>query len=186
VVVVAAVNDGSAAGTGRPLGAAGRIAVAGRGKDHGTTQSAEGVDRGAIEPLEGLAWTPDRCRQERQRNGDGGTRTLNPRVANAVLCQLSYVPEHGSCPADAAGPNHQSTPSRPIRRGRVPNYQPAHLVPISRGRVPNYQPAHLVPIRRGRVPNYQPAHLVPIRRGRVRGLKLRAPRFELGTSTLSG
>ena len=45
MVVVAAVNDRSAAGAGRSLGAAGRIAVAGRGEDHGTTQSAEGEIR---------------------------------------------------------------------------------------------------------------------------------------------
>ncbi len=50
MVVVAAVNDRSAAGAGRPLGAAGRIAVAGRGEDHGTMQSAEGVNQAAIEP----------------------------------------------------------------------------------------------------------------------------------------
>jgi hypothetical protein len=27
-------------------------------------------------------------------NGDEGDRTLNPRLAKAVLSQLSYVPEH--------------------------------------------------------------------------------------------
>ena len=29
----------------------------------------------------------------RPRNGDEGARTLNPRLAKAVLSQLSYVPE---------------------------------------------------------------------------------------------
>ena len=29
------------------------------------------------------------------RGGDEGNRTLNPRLAKAVLCQLSYVPEEG-------------------------------------------------------------------------------------------
>jgi hypothetical protein len=30
-----------------------------------------------------------------QSGGDEGNRTLNPRLAKAVLCQLSYVPACG-------------------------------------------------------------------------------------------
>src|SRR5664279_2180630 len=33
------------------------------------------------------------ARPDQAQRGDGGTRTPNPRLAKAVLCQLSYVPE---------------------------------------------------------------------------------------------
>jgi hypothetical protein len=35
---------------------------------------------------------PDVRWQSKRAGGDGGTRTPNPRLAKAVLCQLSYVP----------------------------------------------------------------------------------------------
>ena len=38
-----------------------------------------------------LSWMRSKDRQE---NGDGGARTLNPRLAKAVLSQLSYVPDN--------------------------------------------------------------------------------------------
>ena len=154
MVVMAAVNDGSAAGAGRPLGAAGRIAVAGRGEDHGTTQSAEGGGSGRDRATgRGLAWTPDRRRRERQLNGDGGTRTLNPRVANAVLCQLSYVPERGPCPTSRGRaqttnrlspmPNQpRPSPEPPTGSGQAtlprpgPRPQSSHAQPAAAGSEP--------------------------------------------------
>ena len=43
-------------------------------------------------PVGGLARAPERGESAGQRSGDEGNRTPNPRLAKAVLCQLSYVP----------------------------------------------------------------------------------------------
>ena len=49
----------------------------------------EGLVHGQREPR-GLDRGPD---LDREPDGDEGDRTLNPRLAKAVLSQLSYVPE---------------------------------------------------------------------------------------------
>ena len=46
-------------------------------------------------------------------SGDEGNRTPNPRLAKAVLCQLSYVPEDE--PGRASGPWAEGRPS--VRAG---------------------------------------------------------------------
>ena len=71
----------------------------------------------------------------------------------------------------------------PISRGRARTTNRLYLVPISRGRARTTNRLYLVPISRGRARTTNRLCLMPISRGRVRGLKLRAPSFELGTST---
>src|SRR5690349_14248656 len=59
--------------------------------------------------------------------GDEGNRTLNPRLAKAVLCQLSYVPEGqdevvASCQTSRAGRwsrRRRSTTAAPAARASV-------------------------------------------------------------------
>src|SRR3712207_8897336 len=49
----------------------------------------------------------------RSRGGDEGNRTPNPRLAKAVLCQLSYVPWSRAPEGPGAG---SDAPDRPARR----------------------------------------------------------------------
>jgi hypothetical protein len=66
--------------------------------DHSDEQSDE--DEDLREPLSTPNAEPERRRSDGeapgQEGGDGGTRTPNPRLAKAVLCQLSYVPGLGT------------------------------------------------------------------------------------------
>ena len=204
MVVVAAVNDRSAAGAGRSLGAAGRIAVAGRGEDHGTTQSAEGEIRPRSSHREraGLNTRPASAGAATQwRRRDSNPQP--PRCKRGAL-PIELRPRTWTTPNQPRpGPNHQPAPARPLCRGRVPNHQPA----LSRAHQPRPGPepptgsGHATLPRPGPEP---PTGFIscpsaaagpepstgfipcPSSRGRARGLKLRAPRFELGTSTLSG
>jgi hypothetical protein len=77
-----------------------------------------------------------RLNPEGEGNGDEGDRTLNPRLAKAVLSQLSYVPES-------------------VDPGPIGHQPPGGLSDDKTGE-------------------------------RRRPAGMRAPRFELGTSTLSG
>jgi hypothetical protein len=54
------------------------------------------------DPVGVLAGTPDGGGSPVQRSGDEGNRTPNPRLAKAVLCQLSYVP--GAVPGQDRDP----------------------------------------------------------------------------------
>ena len=142
MVVVAAVNDRSAAGAGRSLGAAGRIAVAGRGEDHGTTQSAEGE----IRPRS----------SHRERAG------LNTRPASAGAAtqwrRRDSNPQPPRCKRGALPIElRPRTWTTPISRGRGPNHQPAPAMPLCRGRVPNHQPALSRAHQPRPGPNHQPA-----------------------------
>ena len=50
-------------------------------------------------PSEGSPEPPTEVEPQVQRSGDEGNRTPNPRLAKAVLCQLSYVPGGGAAAA---------------------------------------------------------------------------------------
>ena len=66
-----------------------------------------------VHVAEGNAQPGLRCRNTK-KNGDDGNRTHNPRLAKAVLSQLSYVPEQ--LPRKERGLRSKNAPSIPFGR----------------------------------------------------------------------
>jgi hypothetical protein len=70
--------------------------------------------------------------------GDEGTRTLNPRLAKAVLCQLSYVPQ-----ASASACRHRPADGLPsaLRHHRIGCLRPQVLLGFAGVQLGDDQPA---------------------------------------------
>ena len=86
-------------------------------------------------------WSQNGRENERREEADGGTRTHDPRITNALLYQLSYVgPKQDKCRGPESNWGHvdfQSTalPSELPRHAHCPDPRPAQRGPQDPGDV---------------------------------------------------